>query len=294
MPELPEVETVRRTLAPAVGLRVVDVWTSGLPLRLNHPVPAAALRDAALGRTIEAVRRWGKYLLVDLQDGLVPGPASILVHLGMSGRLRLMDASQPRPLHTHVALALAAGRRGRATVRPGGLELRYSDPRRFGMVDLVVRGQERAHPALAGLGVDPLHGGLTGELLYAASRGVRRAIKLFLLDQRMLAGVGNIYASEALWVARIRPGMEARLLSRPRAEALAQAVHEVFARALEHGGTSLRDFVNADGLEGENADYLHVYDRAGQPCPRPECGTLIRRTVVQGRSTFHCPRCQRR
>jgi formamidopyrimidine-DNA glycosylase len=286
MPELPEVETVRRTLAPAVGLRVVDVWASGLPLRLNHPVPAAALRDAALGRSIEAVRRWGKYLLMDLVDG----PASILVHLGMSGRLRLMDASQPRPPHTHVALALAAGRSGRAA----GLELRYSDPRRFGMVDLAVRGQERAHPALAGLGVDPLHGGLTGALLYAASRGVRRGIKLFILDQRMLAGVGNIYASEALWVARIRPGMEARLLSRPRAEALAQAIHEVFARALEHGGTSLRDFVNADGHEGENAHYLHVYDRAGQPCPRAECGQLIRRTVVQGRSTFHCPRCQRR
>jgi formamidopyrimidine-DNA glycosylase len=288
MPELPEVETVRRTLAPAVGLRVSEVWTSGFPLRLNHPVPAAALREAAVGRSIEAVRRWGKYLMIDLCDGQTAGPASILVHLGMSGRLRLMDASQPRPSHTHVALV--AGRRGRA----GGLELRYSDPRRFGMVDVIVRGQERAHPALAGLGVDPLHGGLTGELLYAASRGVRRSIKLFLLDQRMLAGVGNIYASEALWVARIRPGMEARLLSRPRAEALAQAVHEVFARALEHGGTSLRDFVNADGQEGENAHYLHVYDRAGQPCPRAGCGQLIRRTVLQGRSTFHCPRCQRR
>ncbi|HWN67368.1 MAG TPA: bifunctional DNA-formamidopyrimidine glycosylase/DNA-(apurinic or apyrimidinic site) lyase [Haliangium sp.] len=289
MPELPEVETVRRTLAPAVGLRVLEVWTSGLPLRLNHPVPTAALRDATLGRTIEAVRRWGKYLLIDLCDRLVPGPASMLVHLGMSGRLRLMDASQPRPAHTHVALALAAGRARTPTV-----ELRYSDPRRFGVVDLVVRGQERAHPALAGLGVDPLHDGLTGELLYTASRGVRRGIKLFLLDQGVLAGVGNIYASEALWVARIRPGMQARLLTRPRAEALAQAVHEVFARALEHGGTSLRDFVNADGLEGENAHYLHVYDRAGQPCPRAECGQLIRRTVVQGRSTFHCPRCQRR
>lgn len=285
MPELPEVETVRRTLAPAVGLRVLEVWTSGLPLRLNHAVPAAALREAALGRTIEDVRRWGKYLMIDFTGG----PTSILVHLGMSGRLRLMRASEPRPAHTHVVFALAEARR-----RAPGFELRFSDPRRFGVVDVLVRGQERAHPALAGLGPDPLHGGLTGELLYAASRGVRRSVKLFLLDQRVLAGVGNIYASEALWLARIRPGMQARLLSRPRAEALAQAVHAVFAAALEHGGTSLRDFVNADGQEGENAEYLRVYDRAGQPCPRPGCGQRIRRTVLQGRSTFHCPRCQRR
>jgi formamidopyrimidine-DNA glycosylase len=284
MPELPEVETVRRTLAPAVGARVIDVWTSGLPLRLNHPVPAAALREATVGRTLEAVRRWGKYLLIDLAGG----PVSVLVHLGMSGRLRLMDASTPRPLHTHVAFALA----GKGA--PGRQELRYSDPRRFGMVDVFVRGQERAHPALAVLGMDPLENALTGEILYEASRGVRRGIKLFLLDQAVVAGVGNIYASEALWQSRIRPTMEARRLSRPRAADLAQAVHDVFARALEHGGTSLRDFVNADGREGENAQYLYVYDRAGQPCPRPECGQLIRRTVLQGRSTFHCPRCQRR
>jgi formamidopyrimidine-DNA glycosylase len=285
MPELPEVETVRRTLAPAVGARVTDVWTSGLPLRLNHPVPAAALREATLGRAIEAVRRWGKYLMIDFAGG----PVSVLVHLGMSGRLRLMDASTPRPSHTHVVFVLAGkGARGR------GQELRYSDPRRFGMVDVVVRGQERAHPALAELGLDPLESALTGDILYEASRGVRRGIKLFLLDQRIVTGVGNIYASEALWQSRIRPTMEARRLSRPRAADLAQAVHDVFARALEHGGTSLRDFVNADGLEGQNAQYLFVYDRAGEPCPRPECGQLIRRTVLQGRSTFHCPRCQRR
>lgn len=284
MPELPEVETVRRTLAPAVGARVMEVWTSGLPLRLNHPVPAAALREATVGRTIEAVRRWGKYLLIDLARG----PMSILVHLGMSGRLRLMDASTPRPAHTHVAFELGSAR-GRVD-----RELRYSDPRRFGMVDVVVRGQERAHPALAVLGMDPLESTLTGEMLYQASRGVRRSIKLFLLDQAVVAGVGNIYASEALWQARIRPTMEARKLSRSRAADLAQAVHDVFARALEHGGTSLRDFVNADGREGENAQYLYVYDRAGEACPRPECGQLIRRTVLQGRSTFHCPRCQRR
>lgn len=282
MPELPEVETVRRTLAPAVGMRVTRVWTSGLPLRLNHPVPAAALSEAATRRRIEEVRRWGKYLLIDLTGG----PASILVHLGMSGRLRLMARDTPRPPHTHVVFTLAG--------HLGGHELRYSDPRRFGMVDVVARGREREHPSLARLGPDPLQAELTGAMLYAATRGVRRSIKSVLLDQQVLAGVGNIYASEALWQARIRPTMEAHRLSRPRAEALAAAVSEVFARALEHGGTSLRDFVSADGREGEHAHYLYVYDRAGQPCPRQGCGASIRRTVVHGRSTFHCPRCQRR
>lgn len=283
MPELPEVETVRRTLAPAVGMRVTGVWTSGLPLRLNQAVDAEALRQAATGRRIEGVRRWGKYLLIDFAGG----PISILVHLGMSGRLRLMGPEAPRPPHTHVALQLAA--RG-----SGVPELRYSDPRRFGMVAPVVRGAERAHPALARLGLDPLEGTLTGALLHDLTRGVRRGLKTFLLDQTAIAGIGNIYASEALWQARIRPTLEACRLSRPRADALADAVREVLQRALVHGGTSLRDFVDADGHAGSHAHYLWVYDREGQPCMRPACAQPIRRTIIQGRSTFHCPACQRR
>ncbi|GAB4563434.1 MAG: bifunctional DNA-formamidopyrimidine glycosylase/DNA-(apurinic or apyrimidinic site) lyase [Haliangiales bacterium] len=282
MPELPEVETVRQTLAPARGQRVTAVWTSGKPLRLNQPVPAAALADAARGRRVEDIRRLGKYLLLDFAGA----DRSMLVHLGMSGRLRLMDTATPRPAHTHVALGLEGGKDAR--------ELRFSDPRRFGVVDVVERGREREHPALARLGVDPLLGEVTGALLYDASRGVRRNLKLFLLDQHVIAGVGNIYASEALWLARIRPTLEARKLSRPRAELLAQAVREVLEHALDRGGTSLRDFVNADGREGENAPYLKVYDRDGVPCPRPECDRKIRRTVLQGRSTYHCPGCQRR
>lgn len=289
MPELPEVETVRRTLAPAVGLQVVSVWTSGMRLRLDHAVEDAVLRQDLVGRPIEGIRRWGKYLLVDVAGA----PVSMMVHLGMSGRLRLMAPDVPRPVHTHVVLGLA-----RAGSAPGGegpvLEMRYSDPRRFGMVAPVPRGAERSHPSLAQLGLDPLQDQLTGALLYERTRGLRRGLKTFLLDQRVIAGIGNIYASEVLWQARIRPDLEAHRLSRPRAEALALAIREVLERALTNGGTSLRDFVDADGHQGNNAHYLWVYDREGQPCMRPECGRAIRRTIIQGRSTFHCPACQRR
>lgn len=280
MPELPEVETVRRTLKPILGRTVAAVWTSGLALRLGQVVDAAALRRSAAGRRIEEVRRWGKFLLIDFAGG----SRSVLVHLGMSGRLRVMPSASERPPHTHVAWALGG---------PGpGLELRFSDPRRFGLVSLVTRGAEREHPALAGLGIDALTGRIDGPLLHQAGRGSRRSVKALLLDQRVLAGVGNIYASEALWHARIRPTLHAGKLSRPRADALAEAVRVVLAHALDHGGTSLRDFVDADGSSGEHSDYLWVYDREGQPCPR--CARPVRRTVIQGRATFHCPGCQPR
>lgn len=281
MPELPEVETVRRTLAPAIGMRVTGVWVSGLPLRSSQRVDQSELEQAACGRRITAVRRLGKYLLIDMD-----GPRSLLVHLGMSGRLRLVEASAAVAPHTHVAFAL--------TSRGGKHELRYSDPRRFGQVSWLIRGREREHPSLAKLGTDPLAEGVTGEQLHALTRGSRRALKLFLLDQHAIAGVGNIYASEALWQARIHPAVPAHRLSRPRADALAEAVRMVLERALEHGGTSLRDFVNADGHAGTHSHYLWVYDREGQPCAREGCGHVIRRTVTQGRATFHCPGCQKR
>jgi formamidopyrimidine-DNA glycosylase len=171
-------------------------------------------------------------------------------------------------------------------------ELRYSDPRRFGIISLVRRGDERSHPSLAELGVDPLLHDVTGDMLHAMTRGRRSPIKAFLLDQRFIAGIGNIYASEALWQARIRPTARAGSLSRPRARALAEAIRDVLDRALDHGGTSLRDFVHADGNKGSNSEYLLVYPREGAPCPRPGCAGAIRRTVIQGRATFHCPRCQ--
>lgn len=280
MPELPEVETVRRTLEPAVGRRVTSVWTSGLPLRLARPVDRAGIERAALGATISAVRRHGKYLLIEFagRDELV------LVHLGMSGRLRLVRADQPRAPHTHVVLALDRGQ-----------EIRFSDPRRFGMVDVAPAGaREREHPALAVLGRDPLHETVTGAFLHQAARRTRQNLKALLMDQGVVAGVGNIYASEALWRARLPPTLRGVQLDRRGADALARAVTTVLRHALGRGGTTLNDFVDADGVAGENADYLRVYDRAGQPCPRRGCPGRIRRTVIQGRATFHCPRCQSR
>ncbi len=280
MPELPEVETVRRTLEPAVGRRVTGVWTSGLPLRLRRPIDRAGLERAALGAPITAVRRHGKYLLLDFAGR----QELVLVHLGMSGRLRLVASAAPRAPHTHVVLAL-----------DGPQEIRFSDPRRFGMVDVAPAGdREREHPALAVLGRDPLHERVTGAFLHEATRRTRQSLKSILMDQGIVAGVGNIYASEALWLARLSPTMRGVQLDRRGADALARAVKTVLDHALRHGGTTLSDFVNADGVEGENAHYLRVYDRTGERCARRGCPGRIRRSVIQGRATFHCPRCQSR
>jgi formamidopyrimidine-DNA glycosylase len=280
MPELPEVETVRRTLAPLIGARIAAVRTSGLPLHMNRAVDVRRLRGAAQGGVVAEVRRRGKYLLIDF----VERPLGVLVHLGMSGRLRLVPAvSEPAP-HTHVTFALAGDPR----------ELRFSDPRRFGQVGVVDRAREREHPALARLGLDPLVDRLDGPTLHGLCRRSRQPLKTFLLDQHRIAGIGNIYASEALWVARLRPTLRAGQLSARRADALAAAVREVLEHALICGGTSLRDFVNATGDPGHYRDHLRVYDRAGQPCLRADCGGAIVRTVTQGRATFHCPRCQTR
>jgi formamidopyrimidine-DNA glycosylase len=274
MPELPEVETVRRTLAPAVGARVAKVTQSGKPLRLGRPMPFAAISRALTGRRITGVRRHGKYLMVDVEGG-----AALLVHLGMSGRFRLVDARVPPPPHTHLRVLLDDGR-----------ELRFTDPRRFGQIDLVERATERAHPSLAVLGRDPLEEGISGPWLHEQARRRKVSLKSFLLDQSVIAGVGNIYASEALWRVRIRPSRRAHRLGAAEARSLARAVTSVLEHALTRGGTSLKDFVDADGREGDNYEYLKVYGRAGEPCPR--CRTSIRRSVIQGRATFFCPTCQ--
>jgi len=272
MPELPEVETVRRTLAPAVGGRISSVWTSGMGLHMARRPPAARLRKLVGGR-ITAIRRHGKYLLVDIDRG-----AAILVHLGMSGRLLLHAASDPRAPHTHVVIGL--GRR----------ELRFIDPRRFGLVDVVARGKEREHPGLAVLGPDALDEAIDVAAMLARARDKRTTLKAFVLDQGVIAGVGNIYASEALWRAQLRPTMRTHRLTAATTARLAAAIREVLERALDNGGTTLSDFVDADGTAGENADYLWVYDRAGQPCMR--CRTAIKRSVLQGRATYYCPTCQ--
>ena len=274
MPELPEVETVRRTLLPALGATITGVTTSGKLLRLGAKVPVPALRKL-IGARLVGVRRIGKYLLVDTDRG-----AAILVHLGMSGRLRVTAATDLPAPHTHVQIAL-----------DGARELRFSDPRRFGSVDVVTPSGEMTHASLRVLGPDPITSVVDGAHLYARSRGRRTPLKVFILDQAVLAGVGNIYASEALWRAGLRPTRQAATLTATRAGQLASAIRAVLEHALEHGGTTLRDFVDADGSAGEHADYLDVYGRDGQPCPR--CTRAIRRTVLGGRATYDCTCCQR-
>ncbi len=272
MPELPEVETVRRTLAPAVGAKIASVWDSGMGLHMQRKPPRRKLR-ALVGARITTLRRHGKYLLLDTDRD-----ESLLVHLGMTGRFCIHPAKAPRASHTHLVLGL------------GTRELRFVDPRRFGQIDVFTRTAEREHPALAVLGPDALNALIDPGVFHAAARERRTTLKAFVLDQRVIAGVGNIYASEALWRAGLRPTQRTGKLTVDGALRLVEAIREVIASALLNGGTTLADFVAADGTAGDNAAYLFVYDRAGLPCPR--CKTVIRRSVLQGRATFYCPTCQ--
>lgn len=273
MPELPEVETVRRTLQPAVGAKITAVWDSGQGLHMQRKPPRKKLRGL-VGARITAIRRHGKYLLVDTDT-----PDGLMIHLGMTGRFLIVGEATPRAKHTHLVLWLDDGR-----------ELRFVDARRFGQVDVVARDREAKHPALGVLGPDPLVHGLDGAMLFERSRGRKTTLKAFVLDQGVLAGVGNIYASEALWKAQLRPTKRAHKLTTDTARRLAEAILEVLHNALDNGGTTLRDYVNADGAEGENAEYLWVYGREGEACLR--CKSLIRRAVHQGRATYYCPTCQ--
>jgi formamidopyrimidine-DNA glycosylase len=272
MPELPEVETVRRTLAPIVGSTIHGVWDSGKGLHMQRKPPRAKLRRL-VGATFTEARRHGKYLLLDTDTRY-----TLLVHLGMTGRVLLMAKTAPRQAHTHVVLDL------------GDRELRYADARRFGQVDVVERAKERAHAALKILGPDPLVDGIDLAAFAARAKGKKSILKTFLLDQSVLAGIGNIYASEALWRAKLPPTRRAHRLTAVSAACLAAAIDETLRNALDNGGTTFSDFIAADGAEGYNEDYLWVYGRAGEPCLR--CKTRIRRAVHQGRATYYCPTCQ--
>ncbi len=277
MPELPEVETIRRELLHRLpGVRITSVWTSGMPLRMAKPLDVRALRRVAAGKKVTALRRLGKYLLIDTEAN-----ATVVVHLGMSGRLSVVRADAARAPHTHVVFALE-----------GGHELRFVDPRRFGWLTTGRPGAEKDLEELAILGVDPLAPEFTAECLHALARSSRRPMKSFLLDQSKIAGLGNIYVAEALFGAAIHPGLHADKLSRARVGALRDAIVEVLERALAHRGTTLRDYTDGEGRAGQNQFQLHVYDRAGKACPR--CGRKVRRVVDQGRSTFFCPGCQKR
>jgi formamidopyrimidine-DNA glycosylase len=274
VPELPEVETVRRSLAPIIGATIAGVWDSAKGLHMQRKPPRARLKKL-VGHTITEVRRHGKYLLVDTD-----GPLTLLVHLGMTGRVLIQPKSATRQPHTHVVFDL------------GTRELRFADARRFGQIDVLERAKERSHAALADLGPDPIVHGIDVAAFAARAKGKKASLKAFLLDQTVLAGVGNIYASEALWRAQLRPTTRAHRLTADSAKRLAAAIDETLRNALDNGGTTFSDFISADGSEGYNEDYLWVYGREGEPCKR--CKTLIRRTVQQGRVTYFCPTCQAR
>jgi formamidopyrimidine-DNA glycosylase len=271
MPELPEVETTRRGLLPhVVGQRIRDVVVRDG--RLRWPVPKD-LRLRLRGERVDAIRRRGKYLLFDTRKG------HLLVHLGMSGKLSLVPGDEPARRHDHVDLQLEDHR-----------TLRLTDPRRFGAV-LWLDDDAEDHALLSGLGVEPFETGFTAEAMRRRAAGRKVAIKQFLMNGRIVVGVGNIYASEALFAARIHPLRAAGSLSLARWQRLVDAVRATLERALEAGGSTLRDFASVAGDAGHFQHQFSVYGREGKPCPR--CGTAIRAIRQGQRSTFYCPRCQR-
>ncbi len=272
MPELPEVETTRRGLAPLViGQRVQGVVVRNRALRL--PVPRELPRAIA-GATIQGLARRGKYLLFDC------GAGTLILHLGMSGRLWVVSDAAPPTTHDHFDLLLESG-----TV------LRLRDPRRFGLV-LWQRGDPLVHPLLASIGPEPLSADFDGAALHRATRNRSAAIKLVLMDGRVVAGVGNIYANEALFRAGIPPRTAARRLTRERCGVLVEKIRETLELAIGAGGSTLRDYVASDGQAGYFQNQFMVYDRAGEPCLR--CGVKVRGIRQGQRSTFYCPRCQQR
>jgi formamidopyrimidine-DNA glycosylase len=271
MPELPEVETTLRGLAPHLSGQTVGDVVIRTP-KLRWPIPAdlpALLR----GRPIRGLSRRAKYLLVEFEHG------TLILHLGMSGSLRILTAPPPAQTHDHFDLVLQ-----------NGTVMRLRDPRRFGAV-LWHKGDVAAHPLLAALGPEPLEKDFDGEYLYAATRKRKAAIKLVIMDNHVVVGVGNIYANEALFRAGIKPQLAAGKLSRERCALLVKTIREVLRAAIKKGGSSLRDYVDSDGRQGYFQQEYFVYGRSGEPCRR--CGTAVRQMRQGQRASFWCPHCQR-
>ncbi len=284
MPELPEVETVVRGLRPRLeGRRLAEVQQRRPNLRFPFPENFAA---RLTGRKVERIRRRAKYMLLHLDDGQV-----LLCHLGMSGRMMIHEAADgeaPTPLdrHDHVVFTTDEG-----------TEVRFNDARRFGIMDLFADATLDSHPLLKDLGPEPLGNDFSGPGLAAALKGKRSPIKAALLDQRVVAGLGNIYVCEALFLAGLSPRRQAYTVQGGRAERLAGAVRQVLTRAIEAGGSSLRDYVQADGELGYFQHEWAVYGREGEGCPGCDCDPAVSggvaRLVQSGRSTFFCARRQR-
>ena len=270
MPELPEVETTLRGIEPhLLNQRVARVIVRDR--RLRWPVPEEVSK--AEGQLITHLDRRGKYLLLKLQEG------GLIIHLGMSGSLRILQHPTAPEKHDHVDVELQ-----------NGVCLRFNDPRRFGAF-LWVDGEMQSHELLRDLGPEPLSDEFTADHLYQRSRNRSLAIKNFIMNGHIVVGVGNIYASEALFMAGIHPQRAAGRVSRQRYEGLAAAICDVLERAIRRGGTTLRDFVNSDGAPGYFAQELLVYDRAGSDCF--QCGSIIKQKVIGQRSSYYCPACQR-
>ena len=275
MPELPEVETTRRGLAPHLeGRRIRSVLLRRPDLRWPIPHEVGACLP---GQRIAAVRRRAKYLLLDTAAG------SALLHLGMSGSLRLLPATTPVRAHDHVDLRLAG-----SAGSPGWV-LRFNDPRRFGC--LLWQPPGETHALLRGLGPEPLSEAFGGDHLFARSRGRSAPVKAFLMDQRVVVGVGNIYAAEALFAAGISPLRAAGKVSRERYAVLADEVKRVLTQAIARGGTTLRDFLAPDGAPGYFEQELAAYGRGGEACPR--CGRPLKQALIGQRASVWCGQCQR-
>ena len=296
MPELPEVETVRRGLQPVMeGACIARVDLNRPDLRFPLPEGFAA---RLAGRRILGLSRRAKYLLAEIEGGPL-----LICHLGMSGSFRIEEDGDMRlpgvffherskaAAHDHVVFHLTG---------PDGASHRviYNDPRRFGFM-LFTEGEASTHPMLAGLGVEPTGNALDGDFLRTLFEGRAAPLKAVLLDQRAIAGLGNIYVCEALWRARLSPLRAAGTLAgkgkraSDKRAALAAAIRDVIAEAIEAGGSSLRDHIRTDGSLGYFQHSFSVYNREGEACPRPDCHGVIRRVVQSGRSTFHCPACQK-
>ena len=270
MPELPEVETTLRGIEPhLLNQRVARVTVRDS--RLRWPVPEEVSK--AEGQTFVSLKRRGKYLLLKLQQG------GLIIHLGMSGSLRILKDPLAPEKHDHVDVELE-----------NGTCLRFNDPRRFGAF-LWVDGEMEAHELLRNLGPEPLSDAFTAAHLYQLSRGRKVAIKNFIMNGHIVVGVGNIYASESLFMAGIHPQRAAGRVSLQRYEGLVAAIRDVLGRAIRQGGTTLRDFVNSNGAPGYFAQELLVYDRAGSECF--QCGDAIRQKVIGQRSSYYCSGCQR-
>jgi formamidopyrimidine-DNA glycosylase len=275
MPELPEVETIRRQLAPALEGRRLERIEVRDP-RWSDPAPPEAISDALDGRAIEALGRRGKYLIVSFEDDV-----HLVMHLRMTGNLLLVPAGAEEPRHLRVVMDLDDGQR-----------LLFVDVRRFGTGDVLLGSDALAEYFASRVGVEPLSADFTAEALRALARGRKQPVKAFLLTQERVAGVGNIYADEALFRARIHPERPVGTLKRPQVEALREAVVATLEAGIDAKGASIDDYRHVDGAEGSFQDRFLVHTREGEPCPR--CGTTIRKMRAAGRGTYVCPRCQPR